>query len=110
MRGGVYPRPIFLEETMKRLDITEKLNFTEKPVLVVKDKEIEIDNSAVTVLKVMGLMSDDAGSKEILKAYNLLFNETARKTIDSLRLSFEDFATVVRAAIGLVAGDSEGEQ
>ena len=95
---------------MKRLDITEKLNFSEKPVLVVKDKEIEIDNSAVTVLKVMGLMGDEAGSKEILKAYELLFDKTARKTVDSLQLSFGDFATLVSAAIELVAGDSEGEQ
>ncbi|NBH61570.1 hypothetical protein D1155_07900 [Anaerotruncus sp. 80] len=95
---------------MKRLDITEKLNFSKKPVLVVKDKEIEIDNSAVTILKVMGLMGDEAGSKEILEAYELLFDKTARKTVDSLQLNFGDFATLVREAIELAAGDSEGEQ
>lgn len=95
---------------MKKLDITEKLNFDEKPVLVVKNKEIEIDNRAITVLKVMGLMNDDAGAEEILKAYELLFDKDARKVVDSLGLSFTDFATVVRAAIGLVAGgDDEGE-
>lgn len=95
---------------MKKLDITEKLNFDEKPVLVVKNKEIEIDNRAITVLKVMGLMNDDAGAEEILKAYELLFDKNARKVVDSLGLSFTDFATVVRAAIGLVAGgDDEGE-
>lgn len=95
---------------MKRLDITEKLNFSEKPVLVVKDKEIEIDNSAMTVLKVMGLMGDEAGSKEILEAYELLFDKTARKMVDSLQLNFGDFATLIRAAIEMVAGDTEGEQ
>lgn len=95
---------------MKKLDITEKLNFDEKPVLVIKNKEIEIDNRAITVLKVMGLMNDNAGTEEILQAYELLFDKNARKVVDSMGLSFTDFATVVRTAIGLVAGgDDEGE-
>ena len=96
---------------MRRLDITEKLSFEEKPVLVVKDKEIELDNSAPTVLKVMGLMGEEAGAEEILQAYHLMFDEQARKTVDGLKLSFSDFATVIRSAVRLIAGSdsTEGE-
>lgn len=96
---------------MKRLDITEKLSFEEKPVLVIKDKEIELDNSAPTVLKVMGLMGEEAGSEEILQAYELLFDKQARKVVEALHLTFNDFATLIHAAVRLVAGsdDEAGE-
>ena len=96
---------------MKRLDITEKLSFEEKPVLVIKDKEIELDNSAPTVLKVMGLMGEEAGSEEILQAYELLFDKQARKVVEALHLTFNDFAMLIHAAVRLVAGsdDEAGE-
>ncbi len=94
---------------MKRLDITEKLSFEEKPVLVIKDKEIELDNSAPTVLKVMGLMGEEAGAEEILQAYHLMFDEQARKTVDALCLSFNDFATLIHSAVRLVAGGGSAE-
>ena len=90
---------------MKRLDITEKLTFEEKPILVIKDKEIELDNRAPTVLKVLGLMGEEAGAKEILQAYHLMFDEQARKVVDALCLSFNDFATLIHSAVHLVAGD-----
>lgn len=92
---------------MKRLDITEKLSFEERPKIVIRDKEIELDNSAATVLKVMGLMGDDAGAEEILQAYELLFDKQARKVVDALHLTFGDFAKVIRAAVSLVAGTED---
>lgn len=39
----------------KIVDITEKLNFDENPVLKVKDVTIEVNSDAATVLKIMGL-------------------------------------------------------
>ena len=41
----------------KIVDITEKLNFDENPVLKVKNVTIEVNSDAATVLKIMGLFS-----------------------------------------------------
>ena len=43
----------------KRVDITEKLSFDENPCLVIKGKELEVNTDAPTMLKVMGIMSND---------------------------------------------------
>ena len=42
---------------MKVIDITEKLNFAEKPKIIIKDTEITVNNSAVTILKIMPKIS-----------------------------------------------------
>ena len=97
---------------MKRLDITEKLSFDKKPVLVIKDKEIEVDNSAVTVLKIMALMGDDPTPQDITEAYSLLFDAKGRKVIEGLKLDFNGLVTVIRSAISLITEQEEpaGEQ
>ena len=35
------------------IDITEKLNFDEKPKIKIKDKTFEVNDSAVTMLKIL---------------------------------------------------------
>ena len=42
---------------MKVIDITEKLNFTEKPKIIIRGTEITVNNSAVTMLKIMPKVS-----------------------------------------------------
>lgn len=97
---------------MKRLDITEKLSFDKKPILVIKDKEVEVDNSAMTVLKIMGLMGDDPTPKDITEAYELLFDTKGRKVIEGLKLDFNGLVTVIQSAITLITDNGEpvGEQ
>lgn len=91
-------------------DITEKLNFEEKPALVIKDQEIEVNNDAPSVLKVMSIMSDAPGTKEIMKAYETVFAEESRKKLEGLNLSFKDLVTVINEAIDLIlSGDKAGE-
>ena len=68
----------------KIVDITEKLNFDENPVLKVKDVTIEVNSDAATVLKIMGLFSKGTSAKEVLAVYELIFNEKDRKKIDKL--------------------------
>ncbi len=93
----------------KVVDITEKLNYEENPVIKVKDKEIEVNTDAGTMLKIMGLLSDDkkTGPKEIMEMYHLIFNEKERKKIEQLKLTFTDFTTLVHTAISLVTGENE---
>lgn len=91
---------------MRKIDITEKLSFEENPELVIKGEEIIVNSDAPTVLRVMGIMGEDnPGVKEILQAYNLIFPEDARKTIDEMKLSLADLITVIREAINLIVGD-----
>lgn len=92
----------------KRVDITEKLSFEEKPVLVIKDTEVKVNNEAVLVLKAMPLLENFKGDN-LEKTYELLFDESERAKIDALKLGFMDWITVITRAITLVAGDEVGE-
>ena len=94
----------------KIIDITDKLNFEEKPIIKVKDVEIKANNDAVTMLKVIALFDNDGKGmsvKNVLDIYNLLFDEENQQKIESLKLSFEDFSTLVVNAAQAVINDNE---
>ena len=47
----------------------------------------------------------------MIAMYELMFEEKERKKIDSLKLNFKDFQTLVFTAISLITGDDpQGEQ
>lgn len=98
----------------KVIDITEKLDFDGNPKIRIREKEIEVNADAATMLKVMGTLSrnDNPGAKEVIEMYELLFNEGEREKISGMKLSFKDFTKLVYTAIGLINGeeDSSGEQ
>ncbi len=97
----------------RTLDITDKLTFDGNPSLVIRDKKLEVNADAPTMLKVMGLMGNgEPGPKEIVDMFEMMFPEKSRKEIEKMKLSFGDLITVVEAAVGLVIGDNEsqGEQ
>ena len=95
----------------RRVDITEKLSFNENPCLVIRGRELEVNTDAPTMLKVMGIMSnDDPGAEEIIGAYELVFPQASRDVIEKeLKLSF---IIVVQEAFNLVLGEDSkpGEQ
>lgn len=45
--------------------------------------------------------------QQVSNMYDLLFSEKARKTIEELKLSFDDLKIVVQTAITLIAGKEE---
>ena len=93
------------------IDITEKLNFDEKPKIKIKDKTFEVNDSAVTMLKILPSLEDLTPSK-LYDFFELLFNEKDRKVIEKINLNLEDFSQVIMSAVELVAGtveDNEGE-
>lgn len=97
----------------KIIDITDKLTFDGNPSLMIKGKKLEVNADAPTMLKVMNFMT--AGGVEINQineAYELIFPEKSRKEIEKFKLNFEDWTTVVEAAMDLVVGEenSQGEQ
>jgi len=96
----------------KIIDITNKLNFDERPKLVIKDTEIEVNNDAISFIKAIALFDSESGisSTDILSALELLFDEENREKIAKLHLSFADLSTVIKTATELIAdNDSEGE-
>ena len=97
----------------KVIDITEKLTFDGNPKLKIKDVELEVNSDAPTMLKVMGLMgNEEPGIPEILEVYNLMFPEKSRKTIEELKLNFEDLVVVIQEGVALISGEgsARGEQ
>ena len=96
----------------KIIDITNKLNFDERPKLVIKGTEIEVNNDAISFIKAIALFDseNDISSSDILSALELLFDEENREKIAKLHLSFVDLSTLIRTATELIADeDSEGE-
>ena len=97
----------------KIIDITEKLSYEENPEIIIKGEKIKVNDSAETVLRIMGVLSEgeNTGPKEIMEIYNMIFSKEDRKKIESLKLNFKDFQTLINAAIELITGDSgRGEQ
>lgn len=93
------------------IDITDKLSFEERPRIKIKDIEIEINDAAVDMLKIMPELSKKKLTvDDINTMYQTLFPEESQKQIESLHLNFEDFSTVVlQAAMALNNSDDEGE-
>ncbi len=91
----------------KVVDITNKLEFDGNPKLKIKDKEIEVNADAPTMLKVMNLVGDDPTPKEVITLYNLVFPEESRKVLDDMKLNFADLITVVEAAVSAISGDTD---
>lgn len=94
----------------KIIDITNKLNFESKPIIKVKDVELEANNDAVTMLKVVAIFEDKEKGmsiSNILNIYNMLFDEENQKKIEALKLSMNDFATLIIQSATLIANDGE---
>ena len=95
----------------KVIDITEKMNFEEAPKLRIKDEEISVNSDAPTMLRVMQKLGsgDNITPADIVDMYEMLIPEGGRKKLDEMKLSFEDFQTVVKAAISVVTGSDLDE-
>lgn len=92
----------------KIVDITEKLNFEENPKIRIKNKEIEVNSDATTMLKVMQITSKKTVTNtDVIKIYELLFSESERQKIEELKLKFDGLVTLVESAISVVAGDDD---
>lgn len=90
----------------KIIDITDKLNFDEKPKIKIKDKTFEVDDSAVTMLKILPSL-DDVTPANLYTIFEMLFDEKDRKAIEKMKLNFTDFSQVIMSAVELVAGNGE---
>ncbi|MDD7740691.1 MAG: hypothetical protein SOT28_01595 [Fusicatenibacter sp.] len=92
-------------------DITEKLKFGENPSIKIKGEEYEVNADAETVLKIMGKLGNEDGTtpKSLNEMYEMMFSEKDRKKIGKLKLKFNDFRTLIEAAIDLICDTGEEE-
>lgn len=91
----------------KVVDITNKLNFEKKPILVIKGQHIKVNNDAETMLKIMGTFSNSSETDAAIACLDYLFEEKERQKLNSLHLNFKDLMTVIGAAMELIKGDDE---
>ncbi len=92
----------------RKIDITEKLKFEEKPQLTIKDVTVTINDEAETILKIIPL-AETGSASDIAKVLPMLLSEDDMKKIRALKLSFDDYFVFTREAISLVTENVSGE-
>ncbi len=90
----------------KIVDITDKLQFEENPKLVIKDKELEVNADAATVLKIMGILGD---GENVQITDKLQFEENPKLVIKDKELEVNADAATVLKIMGIL-GDGENVQ
>ena len=91
----------------KVIDITDKLNFEESPAITIKGQVYKVNDSAETMLKLMGLFDDRPETEAVPAAYELRFSEEDRERLKGLNLNFKDFMTLIEEAMDLVRGGDD---
>ncbi len=92
----------------KIIDITDKLNFEERPKFKVKNIEFEANNDAVTIIKVTAIMAEE--KPDLLAVYDLLFDKNNQIIIENLKLNMNDFMSLImEVAMSVISGEEEIE-
>ena len=93
----------------KVIDLTEKLGLADKPRITIGDVELVVNDSARSMLRIMELSGNGADVTRdpatLMEMCDLLFDEDSLPALRALDLSFDDYMTVLDAAITLVTGD-----
>lgn len=92
-------------------DLTDKLNFSDDPVLVVKDVRLSVKTDAETVLKLLSELdtaANDVGNVE--STVKMLFSLADQKALKGLKLKASDYLMVVRTAVKLAIGADPDEE
>lgn len=95
----------------KIVDITDKLNFEEKPQLKIKDQVLTVNNEAEKILKIIPLAErvEEGSAEALAQIVPMLFDEENCAKFYALGLSFEDFGTSIKEAVQVAAGVAVGE-
>lgn len=91
----------------KVIDITDKLNFAEKPKIKLKGEEFKVNNSATAILKILPKLDEKSSINSINEIFEMLFDEESRKKIEAFKLDFKDFTTLVMESVKLASGSDD---
>lgn len=90
--------------------LSDKLKFNSPPQIEIKGKKLTIDNSAITVLKVMDIVTEKGELAGTRAVFELLFSKKDQKIIEDLKLSIEDYTTLAEIVIDLALGNDPDEE
>lgn len=94
----------------KIVDITSKLGFKENPKIRIRNTEVSVNTDAQSVLQIMGIYGDGSVSVEkMLDIRDILFAKEDRDRLDEMKLSFDDYMTVIETAVNLATGGEDEE-
>lgn len=91
----------------KIIDITDKLNFEQKPQIKIKDTVITVNDEAVILLEILPKLSSNPTPEDIDKICKSLFEQSEHEKIKALKLNFKDFTTLIELAIEIIVGEEE---
>lgn len=96
----------------KRINITDKLDFEENPVMEIGTLEVEVNADAETMLRLMGVFAEKGDLEAVGEALNLIFKPEDVDAICNLKkngkkLSAKSLMTIVQSAMSLVMGENE---
>lgn len=92
------------------VDITEKLSFEKRPVLLIRNERLTVNDSAKSMLKVMGNFETKSAIEAVTESVDILFSPKDKKKLENMHLNYRDYATVVKAAMSLVQGKNPNEE
>lgn len=91
------------------IDLTEKLNFADKPQIKIKDTKLTINDDTKSMLELMDILEKNSEVAMIRQAPGIIFDKTSLAKLDKLNLNFSDYMTVIKAAISLMKGGDDDE-
>lgn len=91
----------------RTIDLTDKLGIGEKPKVIVGDLELEVNDSARNVMRVIDMVSGDMTPEKVMEACSLLFGKDGRKALEARDLPLSAFIAVLEAAVELVMGGGD---
>lgn len=98
----------------KKINITDKLELSGNPYLVIGDTEVEVNADAATAIKIIGKYKDASVSgtsmKDLEDIYNIIFPEESREKLSAMKLSFADFKVLIEEAVNLVVDEGETDE
>lgn len=100
----------------KVVNITDKLEFENNPIMEIGTLEVEVHADAETMLKLMGTFAEKSELEAVGEAMDLIFDGEDVRAICNLKrngrkLSAKSLMVIVQEAMKLVMGEAEpGEQ
>ena len=92
----------------RTIDLTGKLGLGEHPrIIVAEGVELTVDDSAPTIIQVIGAVHGEMTNERMLKAFDLLFGEDERARLDGLGMTLAGYMRIIEAALELVMGGSD---
>lgn len=93
----------------KIYNLTEKLQFGDDPVLVIKDTKLTIKSDAEIVLQLLDIVSDRGELAAAREAMSLMLSEEDQERLDALHLKTNDYVKVMQTAAQLALGNDPDE-